>query len=113
MDGREVLYTKTSQLGIWATTLENGSEHVVWRGPRPDYWSNWAIAKDGIYFLAPRAGTPPEIEFLEFKSGRVWHIATLAKPSFYGYTLSPDERWIVYSQFDRSERSLLLAKNFR
>jgi Tol biopolymer transport system component/DNA-binding winged helix-turn-helix (wHTH) protein len=113
MDGSEVLYTKNSQPGIWATTLENGHEHAVWRGPGPDYWSNWALAKDGIFFLAPEAGAPPEIDFLELKTGRVWHIARLAKPSFYGFTVSPDERSLIYSQFDRTERSILLAKNFR
>ena len=113
MDGREVLYTKTNQPGIWATTLENGHERAVWHGPGPDYWSNWAVAKDGIFFLAPEAGAPPEIDFLELKTGRVWHIARLAKPSFYGFTVSPDERSLVYSQFDRTERSILLARNFR
>jgi len=113
MDGREVLYTKTNQPGIWATTLENGHERAVWHGPGPDYWSNWAVAKDGIFFLTPEAGAPPEIDFLELKTGRVWHIARLAKPSFYGFTVSPDERSLVYSQFDRTERSILLARNFR
>lgn len=113
MDGREVLYTRTNQPGIWATTLENGREHAVWRGPGPDYWSNWAVAKDGIFFLAPKADAPPDIEFLQLTTGLVCHIATLAKPSFYGFTVSPGERWLVYSQFDRSERSILLARNFR
>jgi Tol biopolymer transport system component/DNA-binding winged helix-turn-helix (wHTH) protein len=113
MDGGEVLYTKTNQPGIWATALENGQERVVWRGPGPDYWSNWAVAKDGIFFLTPEAGAAPEIEFLELKTGRVWHIARLAKPSFYGFAVSPDERSLIYSQFDRTERSILLARNFR
>jgi Tol biopolymer transport system component/DNA-binding winged helix-turn-helix (wHTH) protein len=113
MDGREVLYTKTNQPGIWATTLENGHERAVWRGPGPDYWSNWAVTKDGIFLLAPEAGAPPEIELLELKTGRVWHIARLAKPSFYGFTVSPDERSLIYSQFDRTDRSILLARNFR
>jgi Tol biopolymer transport system component/DNA-binding winged helix-turn-helix (wHTH) protein len=113
MDGREVLYTKTNQPGIWATTMENGHERAVWRGPGPDYWSNWAVAKDGIFFLTPEAGAPPHIEFLELKTGRVWHIARLAKPSFYGFTVSPDERSLIYSQFDRTERSILLARDFR
>ena len=58
-------------------------------------------------------GSPSEIELLELKTGRVWHIARLAKPSFYGFTVSPDERSLIYSQFDRTERSILLAKNFR
>jgi hypothetical protein len=37
----------------------------------------------------------------------------LAKPSFYGFTVSPDERSLIYSQFDRTGRSTLLARNFR
>jgi hypothetical protein len=82
-------------------------------GPGPDYWSNWALANDGVYFFAPNGTTPPGIEFLDFKTRRVSHIAKLERPSYFGLTVSPDGTSLVYSQWDRDERGILVMKNFR
>ncbi len=112
LDGRQLFYTKASEAGIWAMPVDGGRENIVWRGPGPEYWSNWAPAKNGAYFSAP-SGASSEIEFLDFKTKRISHIAKLEKPSFYGFTLSPDGRSIVYSQWDRSEHNILVMKNFR
>jgi Tol biopolymer transport system component len=112
LDGRQLFYTKFSEAGIWAMPVDGGRENIVWRGPGPEYWSNWAPAKDGAYFTAP-SGASSEIEFLDFKTKRISHIAKLEKPSFYGFTVSPDGRSIVYSQWDRSEHNILVMKNFR
>jgi len=102
-----------NQPGMWVTSPNGGVERAVWSGPGPDYWSNWAVSKSGLFFLAPRPGTPPEIKFFDFQTSRPWRIGALAKPSFFGFAVSPDERSLLYSQWDRSERNLLLVKNFR
>ncbi len=95
------------------STPKGGAEHAVWPGPGPDYWSNWAVTKDGIFFLAPQSGVPPEIEFLDLKTGQVSRLAQLSQPSFFGFAVSPDGHSLVYSQWDRSERNILFVKNFR
>jgi hypothetical protein len=112
-DGRDLFYTKPSEPGIWEMSLDRDRESAVWRGPGPDYWSNWAVTREGIYFLAPKAELPPEIEFLDFKTRKVSRIAKLGKPSFYGLAVSPDGRSLVYSQWVRSEHNILIMNNFR
>lgn len=112
-DGRQLFYTKYSGPGIWTMPVDGGPETVVWRGPGPDYWSNWVPVRDGIYFLAPNASAPGEIEFLHFNTKRVSHIARLAKPSFFGLSVAPDGRSLVYSQWERFEHNILVLTNFR
>ncbi|MBV9301938.1 MAG: PD40 domain-containing protein, partial [Acidobacteriaceae bacterium] len=84
MDGQQLFYSKFFEPGIWAVPRDGGHETAVWRGPGPDYWSNWAITKGGVYFFVPEnEELPPAIEFFDFKAKRVSRLANLDKPSFY------------------------------
>lgn len=112
-DGRQLFYTKPAQPGIWAMTYGEGSERILMRGPGPDYWSNWTVARDGIYFMAPQADAHPEIRFVNFKTKQVSTLAKLENQSYFGLTISPDEHSIVYSQWDRNEHDILIIRNFR
>ncbi|MBV9497832.1 MAG: PD40 domain-containing protein [Acidobacteriaceae bacterium] len=113
VDGKLLLYTKRSSQGIWAIPPDGGSETAIWSGPGPDNWSNWAVAKRGIYFFAPEPGRPPKIEYLQFKTKRLSQIGRLGKPSFYGLAVSPKDGSLLYSQLDRTERQILLMEHFR
>ena len=110
-DGRSVLFADPSNPGIWTVPRDGGTESLLWKGPGPDLWSNWVPAKDGLYFFSPnRPGS--DIEFLNFTTGQVSHLAKLDKPSFYGLALSPDGRSLLYSQQDRNDHQILLLKDF-
>ncbi|MBV9303091.1 MAG: PD40 domain-containing protein [Acidobacteriaceae bacterium] len=114
MDAQQLFYSKFFEPGISAVARDGGREAAVWHGPGPDYWSNWVITKDGVYFFAPEGeGLPPVIEFLDFKAKRVSRLAKLDKPSFYGLTVSPDGSALVYSQMDRNEHQIFIVQNFR
>jgi Tol biopolymer transport system component len=112
-DGKMLLYTKPGSHGIWAMPPGGGSETAVWVGPGPDNWSNWAVTKDGVYFLAAQADQFPDIEYFDFKTRRLTHIGNLNKPSFYGLAVSPDGRSLLYSQWDRDEHQVLVMDHFR
>jgi Tol biopolymer transport system component/DNA-binding winged helix-turn-helix (wHTH) protein len=113
VDGHQLFYTTFSDQGIRVISRDRHTETAVWQGPGPDNWSNWAATKDGVYFFVPRdEGLPPRIQFLDFKTKRVSPIANLEKPSFYGLTVSPDARKLVYSQLDRDEHQILIVQNF-
>jgi hypothetical protein len=43
----------------------------------------------------------------------VTQIATLEKPFFLGLSVSPDGRWLIYSQLDQSGSDIMLMENFR
>lgn len=112
MDGKMLLYTKPGSQGIWSVPPGGGIETNIWSGPGPDNWSNWTVAKEGIYLFTPQAGRSPDIEYLDFKTRRLSHVGRLDKPSFYGLTLSPDGRSLLYSQWDRDEHQVLVMEHF-
>jgi len=115
MDGRSVLFANPPNPGIWSVSPEGGQEKTVWNGPGrpgPDLWRNWVPTKSGIYVLSP-GHLGPEIEFFNFATRRVTHEARLDRPSFYGLALSPDQRYLIYSQQDRNDHQILLVEDFR
>ena len=112
-DGRFLFYTRASEPGIWTVPVDRGRESAVWPGPGPVNWSNWALAERGFYFFAPRDDAPPEIDFMDFKTKRISHVARLDKFGFYGLALSPDGKDLIYPQSDRTEHDIFVVRNFR
>lgn len=114
-DGKLLFYTKPvwAGPGIWMTPVNGGGERRVWSGPGPDFWSNWDVTEKGIYFSTTNGEISSEINYLHFKSGRVTQVAKLEKPIFFGLTVSPDGRSLIYSQWERYEHDILVMKNFR
>lgn len=112
-DGTQVFFSKLTDPGIWTVPVAGGPETALWHSPGPDYWSNWALSKNGIYFFLPNGAKPPDIQFWDFKTMKAFRIATLGKPSFFGLTVSPDGKSLVYSQWDRNEHDILVVDNFR
>jgi hypothetical protein len=92
--------------------VEGGEEREVLGAL--SYWSNFAVADQGIYFI-PRfewaAGS--SIQFFNFANETIRPIAATEKPVFRGLSVSPDGRWILYSQADQGGSDLMLVENFR
>ena len=81
---------------------------------------NFAVTEQGIYFIpAPNADDPDggySLQFLDFASNNVETIASLPTPRdqmWVGLAVSPDERTILYTQFDDSSSDLMLIEDFR
>jgi Tol biopolymer transport system component len=113
-EGRYVYYAKGVEL--WRLPLNGGDESRV-LGSLSD-WSRLVPTVDGVYFVA---GPPPpmkpsdeySIAFLQFADQQITTIARLDKPPFLGLTLSPDGRWLLYSQIDQSGTDLMLVDSIR
>jgi hypothetical protein len=75
---------------------------------------NFEVVEDGIYFTPrpdPQAGH--SIQFLKFATGAIELIASIEKPVSSGLAVSPDRRWILYSQVEQAGSDLMLVENFR
>jgi hypothetical protein len=72
----------------------------------------WVPDRHGIYFIEPAW----RIAYYRFATGattpivRLPHDAMVASP---GLALSPDGRWLLYGQRDRSVSDIMLVENFR
>jgi WD40 repeat protein len=74
---------------------------------------DWTGVTEGIYFATAETPSQPMIEFFHFATGKLTRIATLDKPFNKGLSLSPDGRWLIYTQEDRAGRDIMLMENFR
>ncbi len=69
--------------------------------------------KDGIYFVAQSRERRFAVHFLSFSSGKTSQLATIPKTVQWGFSVSPDERRILYTQVDREGSDLMRVENFR
>jgi Tol biopolymer transport system component len=113
-DGKFIYYAKGRRLpDIWRIPVEGGDEAPVLDHHRPAFWRAWAVTGQGIYFATAENPSRPLIEFFNFATGKVTQIATLEKPFSLGISVSPDGRWLIYTQLDQSGSDIMLMENFR
>jgi eukaryotic-like serine/threonine-protein kinase len=106
-DGRYLYYAKSrSASGLWRKRLPAGAEEVVLERLKPGYWGYWAVVANGIYF-ADQDGSSGSgsILFYDFASRNVRLVSRVDKPFMVAdsaFAVSPDRRFILYTQIDQS-----------
>ena len=115
LDGKSVYYAKLDAPGIWKVPVAGGEEtRVLDRGGQ----SVWALTGQGICFFDFSGSTGPALKFYNFATGKVTLLRefskdTLLETAATTLTVSPDGRWILYTQYDQSGSNLMLVENFR
>jgi dipeptidyl aminopeptidase/acylaminoacyl peptidase len=102
-------------------TREEGAESSLWKmpaggGPEAQvlpfvYNFNFAVMGDGVYFVT-RDEHGFAIKFLTFATGKVKLVASIDE-GYFGFSVSPDRKWILFVQTNPSESELMLAEGFR
>ncbi len=115
-DGKFVYYTKGIDIdGLWRVAVNGREEAPVMEFPKAGFWGYWALADKGIYFVNTDAAARPALQFLNFAGAPVEHVAGLnGRPIRFepGLAVSPDGRWILYTQEDHSSSEIMLVENF-
>jgi Tol biopolymer transport system component len=114
-DGRWIYYHKGERVPqIWKVSVDGGEETLVLDQVQ---LGHWAVAQTGIYFMKPPPVARPALELYRFESGEVSQVVALEKDARPGggptLTVSPDERWLLRVQEDRSGSDIMLVENFR
>jgi Tol biopolymer transport system component len=114
-DGQFVYYAKRlgTNPALWRVPVDGGEEVPVHDLVKPADWAQWAVVDEGVYFVNATEPSSPAIEFFDFATSQVRSIATLEKPTVFGLAVSPDGRWILYTQIDRRDSDIMLVENFR
>jgi Tol biopolymer transport system component len=110
-DGRQIIYTKTTEPGLWMLSLDSGIESKI--VPNTVGFECFAMGKRGLYFERGGVASGFTISFMSFSDHVVRDLVTINAPVGDGISVSPDERSIVYSQIDHSGSDLLLVENFK
>jgi Tol biopolymer transport system component len=114
-DDKFLYYVKEDQPGVWRMPSGGGDEVRILPLPSPEHWGDWALLKRGIYYV-DESGPRPAIDFFAFgthKVTKVLEVDSLPPAGDPGFTVSPDEKRIIFSRVDRSAVDLILVENFR
>jgi Tol biopolymer transport system component len=113
-DAKSVYYTdgtNESSMSLWRVPVSGGQESqvlssIVFRG--------FALVDNGIYFV-PEPGTDGKysIQFLNQATERTETVARIQGPTDRGLSVSPDRRYLLYTQLDGAGSDLMLVENFR
>ncbi len=110
-DGKTLYYAKSCDApGLWKLPVEGGEETPVLEQFAGEQCDKWGVTAEGIYFynVATKA-----IEFFNFATHRTTQMAKPEKDARCFLSLSPDGRWILYSQVDQRTGKIILVENFR
>jgi dipeptidyl aminopeptidase/acylaminoacyl peptidase len=112
-DGKTVYYLKDRKdftSPLWQVAVDGGEERQVLESVLAE---NYAVVSRGIYFM-PGVTDRFTIQFFNFATGKITQIASIERELQYGFSVSPDERWILYPEVDQSGSSdIMLVENFR
>jgi Tol biopolymer transport system component len=114
-DGRGVLYTRRNEAdGIFYQALRDDEN---WRIDAPlRRRTLFAPAREGVYFVQRGSGEtqPATLRFYRYKDRSIQVIYTFPGPDvFWGFSLSPDGRSLLYSQLDVNNTDVLVVNDFR
>jgi len=87
-----------------------GTESKVERMPLISTAELWTLSRSGIYFVP--AGAPRSLRYFDFASRQVRRILDVEKDFYTGPAVSPDGRWIIYSQIGNATGDIMLVDHF-
>jgi Tol biopolymer transport system component len=114
-DGKYLYYAeKNNNSDILRVPLIGGEEQLVDKHLSGLLWCMWKLTERGIYFIKPDTIQKGRIYFYSFSTQQTNQVAITEKPIYYysGMEVSPDERFLLYTQVDRIESDIMLIQNF-
>jgi Tol biopolymer transport system component len=112
-DGRFLYFGKRDPnggpRGIWRVPVDGGEEVQVLKHAG---FGDWAVTERGIFYINRETAPGPTIEFFEFATERVSLVTVVEVASSFGFSVSPDQRWILYVM-EESANDIMLVENFR
>jgi Tol biopolymer transport system component/DNA-binding winged helix-turn-helix (wHTH) protein len=110
-DGSMLYYTKpvSSSFSLWEMPVGGGQETELVKSIKPGF----TLAKKGIYFEQLNNDGSTSIRFLHLGTGKVTVVNRGSPGASTFLSISPDERYLLYSQLDQRGSDLMLVENFR
>jgi len=110
-DGDKIYYNQFDSRNIWVKSLPDGKETMVLNYDIE--WQGWDLVENGIYFILQSEEPGYIIYYYDFTDKKITEIARLEDKFIEDMCVSPDRKWILYSQEERVEYDIMLIENFR
>jgi Tol biopolymer transport system component len=114
-DGKTLYYAKRLKFpgyrkvqGLWKVQVEGGEETLVLKELAAGLYDCWDLTGEGIYFYDDSRSA---IEFFSFATHKETPVARSEKRGG-PLALSPDDRWILFSQVDLDTSHIMMVENF-
>jgi len=111
-DGRFVYYAKGPAVsGLWRVPVGGGAEEEVLDQLCAGCWGLWAVSDHGIYFAMDPAGNHRSVQFFDFGTKRISSLFAPPRPlpiGNPGLALSPDGRFLLYSEVDQDQSNVMV-----
>ena len=78
--------------------------------PRLSSSELWTLSQGGMYFVPE--DTPKSLRYFDFASKQTQTIFEVDKGFGSGLSVSPDGRWIIYSQLRDENKDIILVEHF-
>ena len=116
-DGQTIDYTKPwgttgwgTNAALWRVSSQGGPEtKLACPGSQAAFF---AVVQEGIYSIQLLPGGFM-IVFFDFTTQQSRPIAVVEKPSAFGFSVSPDQRSILYTQLEHATADLMLVEGFQ
>ena len=93
---------------LWRVPAEGGEEIRIIESVCPQYF---AVAERGIYFFS--GWKRPSVQCFNFATRKIETVAKVEGTIAYGFSVSPDSRWLLYAAYANDQSDLMLVENFR
>lgn len=108
-DGRALFYTKTDQNAkLWRSAVDGSGATEVLNGVA---FRGFVVTADRVYYLRQEPNGLIGIQRFVIATREDSQIASVAKPVFVGLSMSPDGKYLIYSQM-REASNLMLVEDF-
>ena len=113
-DGRTAYFARpvglNAQLREVSLDTQPGVATDAIQGTMVKDYSTWTMVPGGIYFVP--VASPRSMRYFDFATKQIRKVFELDKDFDGGLSVSPDGRWILYSQVDEVNSDILVVEHF-
>jgi len=114
-NGRIYFNMKESKgVSLWSEAVSGGGSEPLKAMPTLDAGESWTATQHGIYYTLSNS-KPATVNFYDFATRTVRRVANLPQRPTpgEGLSVSPDGRWLLYTQTDDAQGDIMLANHFQ
>lgn len=112
-DGKYLYYTQSRDpvASLWKMPVEGGEATKIVEGVAI---FNFAVTTRGLYYMSQpdKRSRSKLVQFLSFADQKTRVVATITQDVYHGFSVSPDERWLLYAPHGRGGSNVMVVENF-
>ncbi|HKE23391.1 MAG TPA: hypothetical protein VKB88_13585 [Bryobacteraceae bacterium] len=113
-DGKFVYYSGLGNKGLWRVSAGGGDENAIPEFMSVHHWRYWTVTSSGIYYLSGEKA-PWTISLFDLATGHSQPVFTSSERPVLGtpgLSISPDGKFMLYSQMYREGSDIMMLENF-